>query len=129
MGSVWRRRRDWRWGWAGRHIGRLAGIRARSTGARRLPHALQEDLVEGVADAGGGHVPAVVLAHLLADDPRRHGPRARPRMLCVKRGQEWLPDADPDVLAEQHRGRALPARRREVGREVRIPRLALRPGV
>src|SRR5207247_3145292 len=110
------RRRLW---W---HVWRLPRVRVRAARKPRLRNALEEDLV--VAPARD--VAAVVRAHVAGDHPWRWRPHRRPRALRVVLLEEWLPDGDADVLAEQHGRRALPARRWEVRREVRVSRVALR---
>src|SRR5258708_3218012 len=93
-----------------RHVWRLARVRVGAARVVGLADPLQKDL----ADSAARDVSAVVGAHLARHDPRRLRPHRRPRVRSVVLLDERLPHRDADVLAEEDRRRALPARRREL---------------
>src|SRR5258708_29608597 len=93
-----------------RHVWRLARVRVGAARVLGLADPLQKDL----ADSAARDVSAVVGAHLARHDPRRLRPHRRPRVRSLVLLDERLPHRDADVLAEEDRPPALPARRREL---------------
>src|SRR5450759_4754445 len=94
-----------RWAWRRRYVGSLPRVGVGAAWVAGLADSLQEEL----ADAAARNVSAVIRADLARDHDSGLPPHRRPGVGFVVLLEERLPHRDADVLAEQLRGRTLPA--------------------